>query len=177
MANNEDLNELFKNGPVQILNKTAAEGDAPLLKQKAAAYIVQSERPEHREILELVAKGYTFKEVAAMTGKSPTCVQYIAKQPATEQVLANTIRRNFGEDEKVVELIRDNVLLAANTWVDIMKNPNARAADRIAAAERLFERRYGKANQPINRGTDVDLNDLSDSDLAKMLPTEGTGTS
>jgi len=149
----------------------------PLKNRKPPFYHVQKEAPAHRAMLHLAAKGYSVKEIADKLDRSPVNVNNILRQPMLQQDLVKEIRRVQGEDEEVVEVIKQNVVVAVKTLASIIKDEKARGSDRIAAANALLERRYGKANQPINRGTDVDLNKLSDSELAKMLPaTESTGT-
>jgi len=153
-------------------------GDAPALaNRKAPFYHVQQEKPHHRVFLELSAKGYTVKEIAEMTGFTAVCVNNILRQPHTQQFLVNEIRDIYSVDEEVVTVIKNNAVAAVETLATIVKDEKAKGSDRIAAANALLDRRYGKPNQPINRGTDVDLNKLSDEELAAMLPTQSTATS
>lgn len=160
-------------GMIQNLNPTPA---AEPIRAKAPMYVNQEEKPTHRIALELAAKGYTIKEISELTGFTMPAIGYWLKQPNAVTMLASEVRRIHGEDEQVVQIIKENVVAAVETLAEIMQDPKARHADKIAAADRILERRYGKANQPINRNTDVDLNSLPDSELAKMLPTASTGT-
>lgn len=144
----------------------------PLLHNHKAPYHVnQKERPAHRLMLELAAKGYNNKEIAETVGKSAVNVNNALRQPHSQQTLVNAIRERVSADEQVVEVIRTNVVKAVETLAEIMDDGDAKNSDRIAAAEALLNRRYGKPNQPINSGGTVDLNHLSDEALAKMLPT------
>jgi len=149
----------------------------PLTNAKPPFYHNQRETPAHRAMLHLAAKGYTVKEIAERIGRTPVCVNNILRQPMLQSTLVNEIRRVQGEDEQVVEVIKSNVVNAVQVLANIVRDDKAKGSDRIAAANALLERRYGKANQPINRGTDVDLNSLSDSDLAAMLPTTSSTAS
>ena len=54
--------------------------------------------------------------------------------------------------------------------VEIRDNPNTPDATRLAAADKILERRYGKANQPINQGSTVDLATLDIAEIASQLP-------
>lgn len=148
----------------------------PLANQLPPLYFNQKEKPRHRVALELAAKGKTPKEIAEQLGCAMQSVSNWLRQPHVQQTLVNEIRAVQTEDEKVVEVIRANVVDAVKTLAGIMGDTAARDSDRIAAAEKLLERRYGKANQPINRNTDVDLNNLSDEELVAMLPTDRTET-
>lgn len=145
--------------------------DVPLLHNHTAPYHVnKKERPAHRLMLELAAKGFTNKEIAETVGKTTVNVNNALRQPHSQQTLVNSIRERVSADEQVVEVIRSNVVKAVSTLAEIMDNDDAKNSDRIAAAEALLNRRYGKAVQPISAGSTVDLNNLPDSELAKMLP-------
>lgn len=162
------------------VNDTPVREDAPTLaNRKLPFYQNKQERPAHRAMLELAAKGYDVKEIAERTGYTAVCVNNILRQPALQQTLVNDIRKTVSEDERVVQIIRENVVRAVNTLADVMAGGEGiRASDRIAAAEALLCRRYGKPNQPINREKGVDLDSLSIAQLANDLPqTQSTTTS
>lgn len=143
--------------------------NAPLLHNHTKPYHVnQKERPAHRLMAELAAKGYNNKEIAEIVGRTTVNVNNALRQPHSQQTLVNGIRDRVSADEQVVEVIRSNVVKAVTTLAEIMDDEDAKKSDRIAAAEALLNRRYGKPNQPINgRGT-VDLDQLSDAELVKM---------
>lgn len=159
---------------------SAPDNASPLANRKAPYYQVQKEAPAHRVMLEYAAKGYTVKEIAELTGRTPVCVNNILRQPHSQQTLVNEIRRIHGEDEEVVEIIKNNVVAACRLNEKILNGGELADSieDRklqIEVAERFMNRRYGKPNTPINRGTDVDLNTLSIAEIASLLPqTEGT---
>lgn len=158
-------------------NSASVINNSPLA-QAAPAYEFKNERAEHRIILEYIAKGYTDVEIAELVGRSAPMIGYVRKQPRYQAGLLNDIKRKLNEDQEVVQFIRENVVKAVETLAQVMNATDARNSDRIAAAEALLNRRYGKPNQPVNAGNTVDLNHLSDADLAKMLPeTNGTTTS
>jgi hypothetical protein len=171
-----EFDEFFMpDGPVQVLNATE---NAPLLMGTAKpGILLKTERPSHRLVAEGMAAGFTQKEMSQQLNVSEACVSVIARQPHVQQNIVNSIQQNISQDHRVVEIIKDSVVSAVQLLADVVKNKECRTTDRIAAAEKLLERRYGKANQPINRGTEVDLNSLDDSALAAMLPTDSTGTS
>ena len=152
-----------------VLRELAEPRQAPLLaNRKPPFYHVQQEKPHHRVFIELAAKGYTVKEIAEKTGFTPVCVNNILRQPPLQQTLVNEIERVMGADEQVVKVIRETVVDAVTLLRNTIIDPKQRTVDRLSAAEKILERRYGKANQPINRGTDVDLNALSNAELAKI---------
>lgn len=166
-------------GSTDPLTRKASEiiGDAmPLANRKAPYYHVQQEKPHHRVFLELAAKGYTVKEIAEQTGFTTVCVNNILRQEHTQQFLVNEIRDIHSVDDEVVQVIKQSVVEAVSALANIVRDTGSKGSDRIAAANALLDRRYGKPNQPINRGTDVDLSKLTDDELAAMLPTKGTST-
>lgn len=146
--------------------------DIPILHNHNKPYHVnQKERPAHRLMLELAAKGYNNKEIAENVGRTTVNVNNALRQPHSQQTLVNNIRERVSADEQVVEVIRSNVVKAVSTLAEIMdggKDGKAKYSDRIAAAEALLNRRYGKPNQPINNGKTVDLNQMTDEELVRM---------
>lgn len=165
---------------VQTLNKTisASSVNSIPLQQCKPAYEFKNERAFHRIVLEYIAKGYTDVEIASLTGRSAPMIGYVRKQPRYQEPLLEEVKRKMNEDQQVVNFIREKVVGAVETLASVMEDDKARNSDRIAAAEALLNRRYGKPNQPVNAGNTVDLAHLSDADLAKMLPeTQGTETS
>jgi len=170
------MNEIPENIPVKVISEVFEP--PPLANAKDPFYFNKKEKPVHRAMLHLAAQGYDVKEIAERTGRTPVCVNNILRQPMLQSTLVKEIHRVNGEDQEVVEVIKSNVVSAVKTLASIINDEKAKGSDRIAAANALLERRYGKANQPINRGTDVDLNSLTDAELAAMLPqTGGTASS
>ena len=167
-----DLLELESSGDVHKMNVTFEEvADAPVLQgRKAPQYVRQQELPMHRAAIELSSKGYTSREIARQLDVSPTTIQDILRQPQYQQEIANSIRRVQGVDEEVVLLVKQEVLQSIKTFIEIRDNPDARDADRLTAGEKILERRYGKANQPINQGSTVDLATLEIAEIASQLP-------
>lgn len=165
---NSEFDEFFAGGEVQKMKSTA--DFIPLAgKGHSVQHLLQREKSRHRAIVELAAKGYDQKEVAARVGVSPVTVGNTLAQPMLQKPLVEAIKRHHGADEQVVELIKESVVKAVATLAEVMEDERAKNSDRIAAAQAILDRRYGKPNQPINRGTDVDLSTLSDDELAKML--------
>ena len=59
---------------------------------------------------------------------------------------------------------------AINTLVTIMDDPKAPPAARVAAANSLLDRGYGKSTQPISQTlTKIDPNTMSDAELAAIV--------
>jgi hypothetical protein len=162
--------------------------DAPLLVNRtpskshsctaSGTYDIKQESPRQRLVLELASAGKMNKEIAEITGYHPSTVAALLRQPLTQQTMVNIIRQRVDNiDQEVVEIIKEGCLESAKRLLGIIKNDKAKGSDHIAAANTFLERRYGKANQPINRNTDVDLNTLSDAELARHITSNTSSTS
>ena len=70
----------------------------------------------------------------------------------------------------VQELARQQSPEAINTLVTIMQNEKAPHAARVAAANSLLDRGYGKPTQPISQTlTKIDPSTMSDEELAAIV--------
>jgi hypothetical protein len=70
----------------------------------------------------------------------------------------------------VQELARQKSPEAITTLANIMNDAKAPSAARVAAANALLDRGYGKPTQPISQTlTKVDPNSLSDEELAAIV--------
>lgn len=168
----EQLEELTASkGLVQNLNKTITVVNSRPLDQRSPNYQFLKERSVHREILEYIAKGYTDKEIAGITGFTAPTIGNVRKHPMYQDDLLREIKRKANEDQEVVEFIKSKVVTAVKRIATVMESETATPMQVIAAAEALLNRRYGKPNQPVNAGNSVDLNNLPDSELARMFPT------
>lgn len=73
------------------------------------------------------------------------------------------------EDARVKELARTHTETAINTLVSIMTGKKSPAAARVAAANALLDRGYGKPTQALEHSGHVDLSGLSDSELEARI--------
>jgi len=184
--NLDDMSELLGNGDVAIkvlpkapklVNRTASRHGCST--NTNGVYKIKQESPRQRLVVELAALGKTNKQIAEITGYCPMTVGALLRQPITQQVLVDEIRARADKiDEEVLQVVKQGCLDGVNRLLKIVRDDKAKGSDHIAAANTFLERRYGKANQPINAGNSVDLNGLSDAELAtKLAPTDATGTS
>lgn len=172
---NDEFSEFLAEGatPVAIAaprEVAPAEPPPPLYGQTVPPVINQRETPAHRVMLELSAQGFMNKEIAQMMGRSAVNVNNILRQPALQSTLVEECRREADADKRVVDIIKTNVAAATQVLADIALDKDAKKSDRIAAANALLDRRYGKPNQPINRNSEVDLATLTISEIARQLP-------
>lgn len=144
---------------------------------KPPFYLNQREKPVHRAMLELAAKGYDVKEIAAIVGKTPVCVNNILRQPMLQQTLADKVHEIHGVDEQVVEIIKEGTLKAVKKLLEsVEKVEVSNVKDLVQLADRFLDRRYGKATQRIQVGQGVDLDKLTDADLGSIAVGETSGT-
>jgi hypothetical protein len=174
----KDLQEFFQHGPIQKLNPT---GTIPLMNpvqnQSCRGWVPLKETMAHRTIAEMSARGYTNKEIAAELGRSPCSVSMTLNQQTKRGIQAEICARVAADvDREAMEFVKAEIIPSLRTLKMVRDNPNGTDSARIAAAQAFIERRYGKANQPINKDSSIDLDGLAIADIAKQLPqTERTG--
>lgn len=80
------------------------------------------------------------------------------------------VRPGEGKKARAAELARAHVERAVEVWRQVMEDPNAPPAARIAAAAQMVERAEGKAVQPVVDGDDIArMSDAElDAELARM---------
>jgi len=73
---------------------------------------------------------------------------------------------------EVQALARECTQQAVDTLRDIMHNNKAPAAARVAAANSLLDRGYGRPSQTINQGTRTELEGMSEAELKAFIQRE-----
>lgn len=129
------------------------------------------EKPEHRIMAYLKAQGFSNKEISVRTGYGYASVCQILQLPWTKEVVREEIIKNGRNLCK--EMLESSSVDNVQTLLQIRDNPNSRDVDKINAVKELFDRTWGKANQPITHIQHTDLNELSDQDLAKIIASGG----
>ena len=137
----------------------------PLFNGRAPAYVLQSERPEHRIIVMLKAAGRTNVEIAEATGTSTVHVATIVKQPwAVAQILQEV--ESAGR-EPVIELMKGACMDAAKNLIDIA-NEAEHVETRRKANLNVLEFCFGKPDQAITTTVKKDPATLSDAELMQL---------
>lgn len=125
------------------------------------------EKYEHRIIAELKAAGRTNQEICEITGYCATSIASIVKLPWVKQFIMDEIHRHGGQ--QVVDYMTEHAMPAAKAVVQgFMDEDMPRARDRVAAANSLLDRLYGKANQNIVTHKGTDLTKVTDEELAAI---------
>lgn len=134
-------------------------------------YVLKREKLQHRAVIMLKARALSNREVAEALGMTAVAVGYIVNQPwAQEQVLAEI--EQAGRDE-VQTLLQGAASDSVIRLINERDNDKAKPSERIAAANSLLDRLFGKPNQPISMGA-VNMNEMSDQQLAAIANTQPT---
>lgn len=133
----------------------------------AGTRFYKKERWEHRLIAYLKAQGLSNKEIAERVNYSLTAVSQILQLPWVVSLIETEVRSNG--QAAVQKMLSATVVDNINTYLEIRDNALARPADRIAAADRLMDRFFGKPNQPITTTASVDVKTLTDEELAHLI--------
>lgn len=150
---------------------------APLFNTSTKCYQAKREQPKHRVMIELAAKGFDKKEIAEMVGCTPPTAHNTLNHPQFQRTLAETIHQRLGQDDEMVRLVEEGAKLGLKAMLNILRDPEAKGSNHIAAAKEFLDRKYGKSVQPIVKA-EVDLDSASIVDIAAQLPqTSGTDTS
>lgn len=107
-----------------------------------ANFAIIHEKPEHRLIVYLKARGLSNKEVAEKTGYTQAWVSQICRQPWFRIRLVQELRE-AGMD-KVAKLLEASAVDSIFTLLEIRDDPTAPKAARRACADSLLDRWLGK---------------------------------
>jgi|SRR6185312_4050238 len=141
---------------------------------KDANMKVQQEKEYHRIIALLKASGYSNVEIALHVGCTPPTVAYIVKTPWCKQFIMDEIHRRGGA--QVQEFMASHALSAAEVLVAGFSEDKMEARrDKVAAAEKLLDRVFGRPTQTVVNHKGTDLTKLSDDELASIATTGGAG--
>jgi len=130
------------------------------------AHVLQSERPEHRWICMLSARGYTAVEIQDETGFCLATINYVRKQPWALKYIAEMMDK-CGRKTVMTEL-QGAALESARTLISTMKGEiSRRDSYRAKAANEILDRLFGTATNVTVTGK-VDVKDISTDELAAI---------
>lgn len=136
----------------------------PLHNGRKALYEIKSERPEHRAIIMMAARGMGNKEIAGALGYSAQHVMYVKKQPwAVKQILEEI--ESAGR-EPVMALLHGAAEEAATRLISIAENAENDETRRKANND-ILDRVFGKVTNNVSVTT-KSASDLSDAELAAI---------
>jgi hypothetical protein len=115
-------------------------------------FAIIHEKPEHRLIVYLKAKGLSNKEVADRTGYTQAWICQLCRQPWFRLRLVSELKE-AGLDQ-VTEILRSSVVDSIFTILEIRDDETAPKAVRKACADSLLDRWLGKPTVHIQRDDD-----------------------
>ena len=96
-------------------------------------------RDRHKEIIRLAVAGVDRKDISKHVGISVGQIKHVLNSPVAEEAIADAHRRRDAICEKVVTKMVERLPKAADTLQEIMDDPEAPAASRVAAAKQHLE--------------------------------------
>ena len=127
-----------------------------------APNLLKYEKPIHRTMVNMLAAGYTVAEISKATGYCVNTVSNAVKQPHARQYLIQEAKKSVQQEIKAI--LEQEAIPSLQVLTAVRDNPNARTADRTAAANSLLDRFLGKAAQPIVT-TEKPIETLTDDEL------------
>lgn len=131
------------------------------------------EQPYHRVVAEMLAQGYTQKEIAIMVGRDPDTITRVARQPYVRERMINNIKSNAKQEIKA--FLEKEVMPSLQMVVAVRNDPTAKTSDRLSAANTILDRFLGKAAQPIQHEI-KEPSTMTDEELRNQIELELTQT-
>jgi len=129
---------------------------------------IQKETPAHAEMIRLRVMGHTIKQIAYVTGYSPVHVGNILRQPWARHEI-NLLCKEL-KITSAMEIIERAVPAAALKLIELMDNPCSSDEIQGKNAKEILDRYLGKPKERVEHSGSLDLDKLSDKDLAALLP-------
>ena len=109
--------------------------------------VVEHEQPMHRAVIFLKAQGLSNNEIARRTGFSPPWISQVLRQPWARLRLIQELT-TAGRDA-VSTLIKASAEDSVYTLIEVRDNPKSKGSEKIAAANALLDRQFGKPTQHV----------------------------
>lgn len=119
------------------------------------------EKPEHRIMVYLKAKGHTNVEIAKATGYTQPWVSQIVRQPWFKQRLADELRE-AGVDG-IKSFLSSEALPSLQVLADIRDGTANPAPARVAAANAILDRAFGKPTVHVESQSTVNVTNAKQS--------------
>lgn len=133
---------------------------------------LKHEKPVHRVVTNMVLQGYTLKEAAEATGLGAATVRRACRQPYARQRMIETAKKDVSLEIK--QFLEAEVLPSLRVLSTVRDDPNARASDRLAAANALLDRHLGRPTQPFTLpAAGKDPSKMTDAELDAALRSTG----
>ena len=131
-------------------------------------YHIQHEKGVHRVIAYMHIRGDTNKEIAEAVGRSAVCISNVLRQPHMQVLIAEEVKKLGTQAVHVV--LKGEALRTVQRLIAERDNfQQGSSQSRIAAANALLDRTFGKPNQPITHHDGKGLDDLTDEEIKQRL--------
>jgi hypothetical protein len=115
----------------------------------------------------LKAEGYNNLEIAERTGYTAVSVSNILRQPWIVELIAEEQKKQ-GRTALEAVLNEEQAVECFQTLIDLRKTAESQEVQRKAAND-LLNRMYGMPNQSITHTQKLNLDNLTDEELAKIV--------
>jgi hypothetical protein len=142
----------------------------PLHNRKRGSVVLQQEQLHHRIFALLKAQGYDCREIAEMTGYTPTTVQYTLAQPWMEKMILDEVMK-IGRT-KIAAVLDAEVLPSVQKLIALRDSTQSTPEVQRKCSNDLLNRVFGMPNQPISRSDSsaiADARKMSDAEIAEEI--------
>lgn len=147
---------------VESGSRPQVERSEEFFNKKEPGYGIIHEKPEHRVVIFMKARGHSHKEIAEATGYTKEWVGQILRQPWAQDALVREIN-DAGRDE-LSTIIEGAAKDSLFSLIELRDDENAPASVRANTAQYLVDRFLGKPKQSIEQKIG-DINKASDEQL------------
>lgn len=160
--------QLYENSSMSCskIEQDSQEGENALFNSKLPNVAIKGEKIHHRMMCMLKLRGMSNREIAKHMDSSDAWVSNVLRQPWAVEFMTGELARE-GRDT-LHELLASSAIDSVYTLIDMRDNKDAKPAERIQASNSLLNRYLGNPTQPIAHSGKVDMNNLPDSELAKI---------
>lgn len=120
------------------------------------------EKPWHRILVSLLARGMTQGACATLLGKSGAHVTLVTKRPWFQAQLTEALR---AAGKSIITIAESESFNSLQTLIDLRDNEKVPASARITCAKEIIERAHGKAIQRIETANVTPMNAIEEEKL------------
>lgn len=161
--------QLYENSPLKALfDESVERGEIKVdpaqrfFNSKDPNLAIIHEKPEHRLVIFMKAKGSSNRDIAAASGYTEQWVSQILRQPWARTRLAEEIRV-AGQDQ-IQTVLASAAIDSVHTLIELRDDKNTPASVRRASCVDLLDRYLGKPKQQV----EVSHDPTSSKDLAEL---------
>lgn len=160
--------QLYQNSSLSCskIEQDSQEGENALFNSKLPNVAIKGEKIQHRMMCILKLKGMSNREIAKQMDSSDAWVSNVLRQPWAVEYMTGELAKE-GRDS-LHELLASSAVDSVYTLISMRDNEDAKPAERIQASNSLLNRYLGNPTQPIAHSGKVDMDNLPDSELAKI---------